>query len=147
MQEKPRLLTISFASIYILYVEGMLYSSEFEYGGFDLEVKLSLLAFPLLFSTSDLSIFTQSRSRHVFGSFIAGCIVGSLILLVHGFLNFRTGLKDAFYYTNLSWYFHSSYLAMYFTFAICILLVDLSNDIGSRKILRITGLTLAIKTC
>jgi O-antigen ligase len=38
-----------FFGFYILYVTGMLYTSNFPRGIFDLEVKLSLIIFPLIF--------------------------------------------------------------------------------------------------
>jgi O-antigen ligase len=136
-KEKWRLLTLSFASLYVFYLLGMLYSSDYAYGWFDLEVKLSLFIFPLIFATSDLRIFTHSRIWFFFGSFLAGCLVGSMILLGHTWLvNVRSGVPDPFYYTNLAWYFHSSYLAMYYTFGIGIVLYFLSFDFKGQPILK-----------
>ncbi|MCX6250038.1 MAG: hypothetical protein NTX61_04725 [Bacteroidetes bacterium] len=43
LREKRRLRVISFALIYLLYLVGMLYSSNLDYGWFDLEVKAPLL--------------------------------------------------------------------------------------------------------
>ncbi len=113
--EKWRITTLSFASLYLLYMIGMLYSTDMKYGWFDLEVKLSLFIFPLIFSLSDLSVLTHRRVRMILDAFLAGCLAGSLILLCHTWMaNVHRGIPDAFYYTNLSWYFHSSYLAMYY---------------------------------
>ena len=80
--EKWRIQTLLFAALYLLYLAGMLYSTDFNYGWFDLQVKLSLLIFPLIFSTSDLTVFTASRIRLLFGAFIAGIIAGSVMLLL-----------------------------------------------------------------
>lgn len=144
-KEKWRFLTLSFASLYLLYLLGMLYSTDYAYGWFDLEVKLSLLIFPVIFSTSDLNIFTLSRSRLFFGSFITGCLVGSLILLGHAWIvNERLNIPDPFYYSNLAWYFHSSYLAMYYTFGIGIALYYLSCDFSGQKIHKTISLFLLI---
>lgn len=132
-KERWRLLTLSFASLYLFYVVGMLYSTDFAYGWFDLEVKLSLLAFPVIFGLSDLRIFNYERTRLLFGSFLAGCFAGSLILLFHALIaNERWGVPDAFYYTNLSWYIHPSYLAMYYTFGIGIALASMAGDFTSQ---------------
>jgi O-antigen ligase len=143
--ERWRSLTLLFASLYLLYLLGMLYSTDYDYGWFDLEVKMSLFIFPLIFATSDLTIFTHSRSRFFFGSFITGCVVGSLILLGHAWLvNVKSGIRDPFYYTNLAWYFHSSYLAMYYTFGIGIVLYYLYCDFKEQPIQKTICLALLI---
>ncbi|TRZ71631.1 MAG: hypothetical protein D4R97_06565 [Bacteroidetes bacterium] len=46
--DKNRRNTLIFAGLYILYIIGLLYTSDFAYAWFDLEVKLSLLIFPLV---------------------------------------------------------------------------------------------------
>jgi O-antigen ligase len=144
-KEKWRLLTLSFASLYLLYLLGMLYSTDYSYGWFDLEVKMSLFFFPVVFATSDLSIFTQARLRFFFKSFIAGCLVGSLVLLGHAWLvNARSGIPVPFYYTHLAWYFHPSYLAMYYTFGVGIVLYYLSCDFKVQPIQKTLGLALII---
>ena len=56
-KERWRILTFSFALLYVLYLLGMLYSSNYTYGRFDLEVKFSLLIFPVIFATSNLNVF------------------------------------------------------------------------------------------
>jgi len=143
--EKWRLLTLSFTSLYLLYLIGMLYSTDFAYGWFDLEVKLSLFIFPVIFATSDLSNFDNSRLRIFFGSFLAGCMLGSLVLLGHAWIaNERWGVPDAFYYTNLAWYFHSSYLSMYYSLGIGIALSSLAVDFSKQAAAKTTGLFLII---
>jgi O-antigen ligase len=144
-REKWRILTLSFASLYILYVIGMLYSTDYVYGWFDLEVKLSLLVFPLIFATSDPGIFNHFRTKLFFGFFIGGCMTGSLVLFGHSLIvNERWGVPDAFYYTNLSWYFHSSYLAMYYTFGVGITLYYLANDFFKKSIYKSITLSIVI---
>jgi len=59
---KSRRNTLLFAGIYILYVIGLLYTSNFSYAWFDLEVKLSLLIFPLVFRLRILDSWIQSGS-------------------------------------------------------------------------------------
>jgi len=126
---KWRFMTLSFASLYLLYVIGMLYSTDYAYGWFDLEVKLSLFIFPLIFASSDRDIFNKTSIRLLFSCFVAGCIAGSILLLGHTWLvHERWGVANAFYYTNLTWYFHSSYLAMYYTFGVAIALYYLADD-------------------
>ncbi len=129
LRDELRFRTLAFGFIYILYLAGMLYSSNTAYGWFDLEVKLSLLLFPLIFATSDTGSFTASGFRYILIAFVAGCFTLSVILILYSFVHYYlNGVPEAFYYRNLSWYFHPSYIAMYFTFGIAILIRSLISD-------------------
>jgi len=114
--------TFSFSLIYLLYLVGLLYSTNFHYGWFDLQIKLSLFLFPLLFSTLDESVFDQAKTKFICKMFVLGCFTGSIILLIHAlFSKLLYNTEDSFVYSNLSWSFHPSYFAIYLTFAIAII--------------------------
>jgi O-antigen ligase len=131
--------TFSFALFYLLYVSGLLYTSNFEYAWFDLEIKLSLFIFPLIFATSPWPLFPGQRVNRILWSFVAGCVVGAMILLGHAAVNeFSGGIIHSFYYMKLAWYFHTSYLSMYYNFVLGILLLRLLD--GTPK-------TMAVKAC
>ena len=124
-----RLCILSFSVLYIFYLIGLLYSSNFDYALFDLEVKLSLLLFPLVFSTIDQSIFTPRRIVYVFAVFIAGCFIGTLVCFGNAVYNFiQTNSVDYFYYINLSIFHHPSYFAMYLNFAIALIIYFLLTN-------------------
>jgi O-antigen ligase len=122
---KPgRLVVLSFAGLYLLYLLGLSYTSNFDYAWFDLEVKLSLLIFPLIFATATVPMFTVNQYNKILVAFVAGCISGSLILLVHaGISQYLTHIDGSFYYTRLAWYAHSTYMAMYYNLAIAVVLI------------------------
>jgi O-antigen ligase len=121
-KQPDRFLTFSFSFFYLIYLVGMSYSHNMAYGWFDLEIKLSLFIFPLIFSTLDESALDLKEIRHICGMFVMGCVTGSLVLLIHAFYTkMAFNMDDAFVYTRLSWSFHPGYLAMYFSFAIAIL--------------------------
>jgi O-antigen ligase len=125
IREPFRLKMISFSALYLLYIVGLFYSRNRDFAWFDLETKLSLLIFPLIFAGSAIPMFEAGRLKMLLNIFIAGCGVGATILLIHAGLNkFSYKIADSFYYTRLAWYFHSTYLAMYYNFAciICFLL-------------------------
>jgi O-antigen ligase len=123
----------------------MLYTTNYEYGWFDLQVKLSLLLFPVIFATSEQQIFSRSRIRILMGAFLAGCMLGSMILIGHAWLvNVRLEVPDPFYYSNLAWYFHPSYLAMYYSFAVGIALAFLSVDFAKQPVYRTICMALII---
>lgn len=121
-KESFRWKTFLLSSLFLLFFLGMTYSSNRQYGWFDLEIKFSLILFPLLFSTIDDSL-DRKQIKRILIAFVAGCFTGSIMLLIHAFQSYsETGRMDPFAYTNLSWYFHPSYMSMYLSFAISILL-------------------------
>jgi O-antigen ligase len=134
--EGTRKQTLLFGLIYILYIAGLIYTTDFTYGLFDLQVKSSLLIFPLVFATSDKYIFSPSRRGGLLGIFVAGCFAGSLLLLSRAYIEtVNYHVLKAFYYTGLSWYFHASYLSMYYNFAIAVLIGHLIKSNWKDKIL------------
>lgn len=121
--ERSRKLTLAFGVIYLIYLAGLLNTLNFQYGLFDLEVKLALFIFPLVFATTDEESFSSSRRRELLIVYILGCLSGSLLLM--GRASIATIFEhesDAFFYGKLSWFFHSSYLSMYYNFAIVVIL-------------------------
>ena len=112
--------------LYLLYVIGTLYSTQLKGQSgalFDLEVKLSLILFPIFFLTTDLSKLGNDFYKRVLKAFIYGCLVSSIILINKAMMDyFKEQDTSVFYYSSLSWVHHPSYLALYFTFAIAILL-------------------------
>ncbi len=117
---------LGFTLIYFLYLIGTLYSSQL-YGQsgalFDIEVKLSLLLFPLFFSTIDFGSFKKGFYSRIRYNFILGCIISALIVLNNAvFQYFTTHDHTVFYYTSLSMWHHPSYLALYFNLGIAFLI-------------------------
>ena len=91
-----------------------------------MEVKLSLLVFPLLFSTIDHQWMDKAFVQRLFNLFIAGTIL-SCLLCIGIALNKYIGGADftVFYYKELSIFHHPSYMAMYINFAVVIILYKL----------------------
>ncbi|MCK4679165.1 MAG: O-antigen ligase family protein [Bacteroidales bacterium] len=122
-QSPVRRLLLSFSFIYLLYWIGLFYSDNRDYGFFDLEVKMSLLIFPLIFATIDDRIFKDKKIFFLFYSFIAGCIVSTFIFLFYSTISFlESNALSAFYYKNLSLSHHPSYFSMYLNLSIAFLL-------------------------
>ncbi len=114
------------ALLYLFYIFGTFYSFQIKGPSgalFDLEVKLSLLLFPVFFTTMDLSQFSKDFYKKVLKAFVYGCLISSIILINKAMMDyFKDQDVAVFYYTKLSWMHHPSYLALYFTFAIAILM-------------------------
>lgn len=113
-----------FFGFYILYVIGMLYTSDFSRGIFDLEVKLSLFVFPMIFF-SGTEIIRNFNPDKIMKSFVAGCFTISLFLSVRA-LSIYSHTKEigSLCYENLSFQMHPSYLAMYLNFALIVIFFD-----------------------
>jgi O-antigen ligase len=122
LKEKPRFLLFSFSFLYFLYMACMVYSSNMKYGREDLEIKLSMLVFPLVFSTMDMGSLSKKERFHILNFFVIGCITGTMLLLGHSWYNKTWNhLDNAFYYGKLAWFFHSTYLSMYLSFSVAII--------------------------
>lgn len=114
------------ATPYFLYVAGILYSANTKYGLFDLEVKLSLLVFPLIFFL--LPTFTIKRSETVLVSFFWGNLVALVVCFAVALTDyFSTGLNH-FFYMDFSRFIHPSYFAMYLNLAIGIIVLKLISS-------------------
>ncbi len=113
------------AVFYLLHVLGMIYTSNFPEGLFDLEVKFSLLLFPvLIFSHKE---FFEKNKNSILSVFLFGNITAALICFGYGF--YRTLKYDINYFTyrDFSLFHHTSYASMYALFSIGIILFFLLN--------------------
>ncbi len=83
-------LALSFSFLYILHLVGLAYTSNLDSGLFDLQVKASILLFPLVLSTRP---FDAVQLHKIIRALVLGAIVSSLIML------FRA-LYLYFYFSN-----------------------------------------------
>ncbi len=113
--------------LYLTYGLGIIYSTQITGSSgalFDMEVKLSLILFPLFFITIDLSGIGVLLIKKVLQSYLYGCLASSILLINFAVVRyFERNDPSAFFYKNLSMSHHPSYLALFFTFAIAIILV------------------------
>ncbi|HET7818194.1 MAG TPA: O-antigen ligase family protein [Bacteroidia bacterium] len=116
-------------SLYILYAIGMLWTKNAIYGWKDLETKLSLFIFPIVFYSSKK--FNQDQIKNIFKFFFYGCLIASILCLSHAsyqYLHTKYLLSNNrqawdyginfFLKSRLSVWIHPSYIAMYFCMAI-----------------------------
>ena len=141
LQSRKRKNILAFGVLYLLYVLGTSYSQVLygqEGAFFDLEVKLSLLIFPLLFSTIDFSKLREDFAENILDAFVAGSFLNLIMLLGYALYRFFSlgEPSTVFFYTGLTVIFHPSYLAMFYAFSIAILVIRLFTNTGSSKIQR-----------
>lgn len=121
-----------FPLFYMLYVAGLSYSENFGYAFFDLEVKLSLLLFPLIFLFSPWPLFLKDEWETPLKAFVAGCLTSSVVFLVRATVEYVLEPDhEAFLYSRLSWYIHPSYLSMYYNLAIFVIYFAIASGGGN----------------
>lgn len=123
---------IIFIGVYIFHILGMAYTDDRGEGLIDMEQKMSLVLFPLLFGT--VQPFEQGNSRKVLNAFGAGVIVALLIAFFDSILHYsETGEVISFYTSSFSPVHHPSYIAMYMNLALFIWGVRLYEKGKSKK--------------
>jgi O-antigen ligase len=123
---------LSFASLYLIYLIGLLYTTNFnglEGGLFDVQVKLSIVVFPLIFSTLPPGTLKKISRTSLSRFYLAGCLTAMMICFVLALIkHLNTGSKHEFYYTFISIFLHPSYFSMYLNLAIVITLYYIFLD-------------------
>ncbi|MGZ3866711.1 MAG: O-antigen ligase family protein [Bacteroidia bacterium] len=104
---------IAVVVFYLLHLFSFLYTSNVQETFINLETKISLLFFPLIFFSSD---FTAKQTNFFVRNFIAGCLLCCVLCLGHSTYVSITESRNYFFYQDLSWFQHPSYLSMYLTF-------------------------------
>jgi len=120
---------------YLIHIVGLLYSNNLNAGLFDVQVKLSLLLFPLFLFTADKRY--SENFNYLLIAFVAGTIFSAIlcyIVVLYHVFHFESGKVIFDLYPpgeyHLSWfsyrYFsifhHPSYFAMYLILSVSILL-------------------------
>lgn len=108
---------------YALHAVGFLYSQNKVEAGFNLEKKLSLAIFPILFLFAP-KLETTDIKKILYG-FVTGCTIVSLFCLSLAFKNYISSNDVSFFYyhsLSVNAGMHAGYLAMYLCFSIAILL-------------------------
>lgn len=115
-----------FIGFYLLHLIGMAYTENKASGGFDLQVKVSILLFPILFGSKQ---FNKQEALQLANAFIIGCFVACLFMFGNAvyWYSFKTANIDLFFYSLYSNLMHPSYMAMYLMLAIFILYFQLLN--------------------
>lgn len=132
---------ITFILFYVIHIVGLIYTKNMKSGLFDLEVKMSLLIFPLILSSKPL---TKKVVQQVFIAFIVGLLYASLYMLSRSFSLFFLKGENTFFYQDFSVLVHSSYIAMYMNVAIVWLIFEIFKKDTTKKILKSYTSTLVI---
>ena len=122
---------VLFCLFYILHLFGLIYTENMHSGSFDVQVKLSLIIFPLLYASRPLK---QEQLHSVFLALLSGALLCSLLLIGNATITYlSTGENHFFYELFTAHVIHPSYLAMYINVIICWLLIQLQKNVAVFK--------------
>ncbi|HOE04463.1 MAG TPA: O-antigen ligase family protein [Bacteroidales bacterium] len=120
LMKRQHLLIILPVLLYVLsFISTIFFTENASTGWFKLEVKLSYIILPFIFLPA--IGFDRRKIRYVLTAFIAGNLIASIICFARAFLHFSQSGSDVFYYTQLSYFHHTSYYALYLAFSLAAL--------------------------
>lgn len=126
LANKTNLYLQLFGIIFLVYLAGITYSQQTtgETGAlFTVQVKLSLLFFPILIGTIDFEALRKDIFRKIGFTFVTGCLISSIIILNNAVFHYFTEhTSKVFFYTRLAMVHHPSYLSLLFSFAIALII-------------------------
>lgn len=126
-KSKAALLFILF---YILHLVGMAYTENVDSGLFDIQMKLTLLFFPLIYATRPIK---GAALKYLFCVFIAGGIASALLMLGVSTVTYLNTGVNTFFYEAFSFLIHPSYFAMYLNLAIIWMLFNIVKRAKTEK--------------
>ncbi len=145
LQSPERKYLILGAGFYILFLVGLIHTSNMDQGLENLQVKLPLLVFPLVLSTMDKDYLSKKRIHHILIAFSVSTILISLYsVLRSAFRYFEDGDASSFFYSEISYLNHTSYYSIFEVFSICVLLYFLVQDFEKMKLLAKSGMLFLI---
>lgn len=112
-----------FPLLYLFYIIGLMWTSNMNEGTFDLEVKMSLFIFPLLFFLDPLD---NERLKFVFKCLLFGLVFNFLLLLANALFLNEEGFKLMnLFYANFSHIIHPSYMGFFVNSIFIVVAYDL----------------------
>lgn len=114
-----------FIALYLIYLVGMLYTENPKHGWFDIQIKLSLILFPLILSSEGEMDFKKQKW---FGfAFISGAVLHGLGCLLFALYQYLSKGIVEFSYMHFSKFVHPTYYSMYIDLAFVFIYYALMN--------------------
>ena len=144
-------------ALYIEYLIGLIYSDNLEYGLKDIETKLSILIFPMIYVSAEQ--LKEQQFQTVLKAFINGCVayaiicfayalyqyLGTLYAISHGIQIWNYGI-NLFLKDRFSIWIHPSYSSMYFVMALVIIYLQRDKNLPA-SIFRKYFIPLILSSC
>lgn len=128
--------TSVFVAFYVLYLIGLVYSINLDYGLTDVLLKLPLILLPLIISSFPKSTFNNHTLYTIPVVFSFTTVAALILCYAHAFAGYyQSAYEPILYYASLSWFHHPSYLAMFGVFALSVVIQRLITNPEKRKTL------------
>ena len=126
---------LAVTGFYAMYLIGMTYTANLDFGRTDLLLKLPFLLFPLLIFTTNSKLWKPKMTQNLLFTFAAGNLLALFISLIHSAIRSEgTFSIYYFHYGNASLFYHPSYASMYYCFSFVIIFyVLINNQLSSWK--------------
>lgn len=124
--------------LYLIYVLGLGWTSNFKYAGLDLQIKLTFFLLPITIGTLH---FSYHQTKKVLYGFVVGTFIASVYLLIKAYsVYLETNDSLSFFYASFtSPLMHPTYFGMYVNFALIILLAQVGKGAIDWKLFCIGG--------
>jgi len=133
-----------FISFFLVYIVGLIYTENFDYAFFDLEVKLSFLVFPLIFFSGTYNFIDKKKFSELLIYFIFSCFLSSIISLIISTIQFiNTNSTVWFFYVYANYFHHPSYISMYVELSLAAISYLILNNLIQNNKLRILLLSIS----
>ena len=129
-------------SFFLIHLIGLIYTSNKSSGWFDIEVKLSLLFFLLIFGLSGSLL--KEKAKYLLYAFAGGTFVAIVACFGIAFYNYYARGLNTFSYMEFSVFHHPTYFAMYICFSAAIILSCLYSDSKKTLVNYMIGIFLLI---
>ncbi len=134
IQSPLRTVFFSLISLYTLHVIALLYTDNMQDGFFELEKKLSFLAFPLIFTSYFPLNFQSQRLKHFLFAYTGSSFSASVFCVGRALMKYaESGDSSVMYYQNFTFYEHPTYFAMFMLTAMIVLTGFLVNSFAELR--------------
>ncbi len=104
-----------FISLYLIYLAGMIYTAHTDHGWMDMQIKLSIILFPIILSAEGEMDFTKQKW---FGFvFITGAVLHGFFCILYALWLYFSKDTVQFTYMQFSKFVHPTYYSMYIDLA------------------------------
>ncbi|MBI9033570.1 MAG: O-antigen ligase family protein [Bacteroidales bacterium] len=125
---------------FILHLIGLSYTSHFQNGLSELETKLSLFLFPIVFLFRSPKSQLKLNYTWIFNALITGLILKSVFSLGVSYGDYSDGKANAFYYSSLGKDFHPSYFSLYLNLSLSYLIIRYFKTPDQKPFEQVTSL-------
>ena len=128
--KKPAKAYYPFAILFVCYLIGLLFTENFDYGGKDIETRLTFLLFPLFYGTFKREV--SLNKSWIIWTFIAGALLYLAMDWYYAYECFEVVRnRTCFESYALSRWIHPTYAAMYLVVASALALADAFGENGN----------------